>query len=55
MTLPLFILSIGSIFIGYIFKDMMIGAGTRYYGNSIFVLPGNESIIEAEFLSPLIK
>lgn len=55
MTLPLFILSIGSIFIGYLFKDMMIGAGTRYYGNSIFVLPGNEAIIEAEFLSAGLK
>jgi len=55
MTLPLFILSIGSIFIGYIFKDMMIGPGTRYYGNSIFVLPGHEAIIEAEFLSAGLK
>lgn len=53
MALPLFILSIGSIFIGYVFKDMFLGVGTTFFGNSIFVLDVN--IIEAEFLSPIIK
>jgi NADH-ubiquinone oxidoreductase chain 5 len=30
MTVPLFILSLGSIFIGYVTKDMMIGLGTDF-------------------------
>jgi hypothetical protein len=30
MALPLFILAIGSIFIGYISRDMMIGVGTDF-------------------------
>lgn len=55
MSLPLFILSIGSIFVGYIFKDMFIGVGSSFFGNSIFVLPNNINLIEAEFLDPIIK
>lgn len=53
MSLPLFILSIGSIFIGFLFKDMFIGMGSTFFGNSIFVL--NVNLIEAEFLDPIIK
>jgi NADH:ubiquinone oxidoreductase subunit 5 (subunit L)/multisubunit Na+/H+ antiporter MnhA subunit len=30
MALPLFILSIGSIFIGFVTRDMMIGLGTDF-------------------------
>jgi NADH:ubiquinone oxidoreductase subunit 5 (subunit L)/multisubunit Na+/H+ antiporter MnhA subunit len=30
MALPLFILSIGSIFIGFVTKDMMIGLGSDF-------------------------
>ena len=32
MGFPLFILSLGSIFIGYITKDMIIGVGTDFWG-----------------------
>jgi hypothetical protein len=30
MAFPLFILSLGSIFIGYITKDMFLGLGTNF-------------------------
>jgi len=30
MKLPLILLSLGSIFIGYFFKDMMVGLGTDF-------------------------
>jgi len=30
MMIPLFILALGSIFVGYFFKDMMIGLGTDF-------------------------
>lgn len=55
ITLPLAILAFGSIFFGYLLKDMMIGVGTSFFGNSIFVLPHNVNIFEAEFLNPFIK
>jgi len=55
MSLPLLILSFGSIFVGYLLKDMFIGAGTNFFGASIFVMPEHLSIINAEFLPPFIK
>ena len=55
MSLPLVILGFGSIFVGWFFKDMIIGPGTPFFSNSIFVLPHNVNIFEAEFLDPSIK
>ena len=55
MTGPLFFLSLCSIFIGYILKDMMVGLGTDFWGNAIFVLPQNVLLLEAEFLDTGIK
>jgi hypothetical protein len=34
---------------------MIIGPGTPFFGNAIFVLPSNVNIFEAEFLDPSIK
>uniref|UniRef100_A0AAU7YU94 NADH-ubiquinone oxidoreductase chain 5 n=1 Tax=Pelargonium sp. FB-2021b TaxID=2898234 RepID=A0AAU7YU94_9ROSI len=53
-SLPLFILSIGSLFVGYLAKDMMIGLGTNFWANSLFVLPKNEILAESEFAVPTI-
>lgn len=55
MAFPLIILAFGSIFVGYIFKDMIIGLGTSFWGNSIFTLPQNLSMIESEFIPYPIK
>jgi NADH-ubiquinone oxidoreductase chain 5 len=55
MYFPFIILIFGSIFIGYIFKDMFIGLGTSFWGNSIFILPKNIISIDAEFLPIYIK
>lgn len=55
MATPLFILGLGSIFVGWLFKDMIIGPGTPFYGNAIYVLSSNANIFEAEFLDPSIK
>ena len=55
MALPLIILSILSIFIGYFTKDMLIGLGTTFWNNAIFVLPSNTYILEAEFLPFFFK
>lgn len=55
MIIPLIILVIGSIFIGYLTKDMIIGMGTNYWNNSLFVLPQNLYFFESEFIPYYIK
>jgi NADH-ubiquinone oxidoreductase chain 5 len=55
MSITLVILGFGSIFVGYIFRDAFIGPGTNFFGNSIYVNPNNLNLLEAEFLSPIIK
>lgn len=35
MTMPLFFLALGSIFFGYIFRDLFIGLGTPFFDNSL--------------------
>jgi NADH-ubiquinone oxidoreductase chain 5 len=51
------ILSFGSIFIGYICKDMFLGLGSTFFGNSLGYSnkENNYQLIEAEFLMSLIK
>lgn len=55
MSLPLFILSILSIFIGYLTKDMFIGFGTNFWGSSIFIKPLNYLMTDIEFLDIKFK
>jgi NADH-ubiquinone oxidoreductase chain 5 len=55
MAFPLCVLAIGSIFAGYFTRDMIIGVGTDFWGNSIFVLPSNMILLEAEFIPHYIK
>jgi NADH-ubiquinone oxidoreductase chain 5 len=55
MAIPLFILSVPSIFIGYFLKDMFIGVGSAFWNNSIFILPLNLNIFDAEFAPQFFK
>jgi NADH-ubiquinone oxidoreductase chain 5 len=55
MALPLIILAFGSIFVGFLAKDMMIGLGTPFWGNSIFILPKNSIILESEYIPQFQK
>lgn len=55
ICIALFILSIPSVFIGFYTKDMIIGLGTDFWGNSIFVLPENMNLIDAEFIPHFFK
>lgn len=55
MMLPLFLLSFPSVFIGYLSRDLFIGLGTDYWLNSIFVLPENYFLVDAEFISIINK
>ena len=55
MTLPLFLLSFGSLFIGYLTKDMFIGMGSDFWGNAIFILPSKHYMLDSEWLSTFVK
>lgn len=50
MLIPLILLAFGSIFVGYLFKDMMVGLGSDFWGNSIFILPKNVLLVESEYI-----
>ena len=55
MAFPLMVLAIGSIFVGFVMKDMMIGLGTDFWGNALFTHPNNLSLVESEFIPTSIK
>ena len=55
MGLVLGLLAIPSMFVGYFGRDLFIGLGTDFWGNSLFCLPLNLSIIDAEFMSTSTK
>jgi NADH-ubiquinone oxidoreductase chain 5 len=54
IIIPLVILSVFSIFFGYIFSDILIGIGSDFFANSLFIHPNNISIIESEFSLPIV-
>jgi len=55
ICIALAILSIPSMFIGFYTKDMIIGLGTDFWGNSVYVLPENMNMIDAEFITHSFK
>lgn len=54
-AIPLILLSVGSIFIGWLTKDMFIGVGTSFWNNALFTHPERLAIVDAEFLPSWIK
>jgi len=56
IIIPFIVLALFSIFFGYVASDLFVGVGSDFLGNSVFVHPNNNPLIEAEFsLSPIIK
>ena len=55
MFLPLFFLFLGTLFFGYLFKDMFIGLGSEFLKESIFILPEHSTLIDFEFLPNIYK
>jgi len=55
MLIPLFILCVGSVWVGYLMREMIIGVGTDFWGNAIFTHPKNVVMLEAEFLPVGVK
>jgi len=55
MALPLMILAIASIFIGYISRDAFIGLGTEFFQSSIVMIPEHLLYVNSEFIPTEIK
>jgi NADH-ubiquinone oxidoreductase chain 5 len=55
MSLPLFILGVLSVFLGYISKDYFIGLASQGFGNSLYSTPIHSIIIDTEFSIPVIN
>lgn len=55
MRLPLLILVVPSIFLGYIAKDMIVGYGTDFWGNSVFWLPSSYHGLDGEWIGIVPK
>lgn len=55
ISFPLFILSFGSIFVGYLFKDIIVGVGSDFFKHAVFTHPQNLYLIEAEFIPHSVK
>ena len=52
---PLLPLVFGSLFLGYLAKEAMIGGGSPFWGNALFLLPHNALALEAEFIPQEVK
>jgi NADH-ubiquinone oxidoreductase chain 5 len=55
MLIPLLILSLGSIFLGFFAKDAFIGFGSLLFSNSIYVSDVDLLVIDSEFLPAIVK
>jgi NADH:ubiquinone oxidoreductase subunit 5 (subunit L)/multisubunit Na+/H+ antiporter MnhA subunit len=51
----LVLLAFGSLFVGYLTKDMIIGLGSPFWGQSLFILSENLVFLEAEYLPYHVK
>jgi NADH-ubiquinone oxidoreductase chain 5 len=55
MTLSLSLLACGSIFFGYISRDLFVGMGYDFWNTSIMIQPENNNFVDAEFVPLFIK
>jgi NADH-ubiquinone oxidoreductase chain 5 len=55
MIVPLMILAFGAIFVGFLSRDLFIGLGSTFFGNSIANNIHNFNLIDSEFLHAFLK
>ena len=55
MAIPLCILAAGSIFVGYLLSEMMIGLGSPFWGSALFTLPQHVCLLESEYCTQTQK
>nr|YP_009495431.1 NADH dehydrogenase subunit 5 [Eunotia naegelii]AWQ64078.1 NADH dehydrogenase subunit 5 [Eunotia naegelii] len=49
------ILAVPSIFIGFFFKDMLVGWGSCFWGNAIYNSPETANVVDSEFIPGFYK
>ena len=54
VIIPLFVLSLFSIFFGYVFADLFVGLGSDFFAGSLFIHPNHLTLVEAEFSLPIL-
>ena len=52
MFIPLFLLSLGAIFFGYLSHDLFLGIGTTFYQNSLFTHPNHFALFDGPLSQP---
>jgi NADH-ubiquinone oxidoreductase chain 5 len=55
MAFPLLLLAICAIFLGWLWRDLLIGPGTAFWGHALFTHPHHLVTMEAEFLPAAVK
>jgi len=55
LLFPLFCLCFGSIFFGFLAKDLFAGLGTLTFNDSIYCNSNNGALLDSEFISPFFK
>ena len=55
MTISLIVLAFGSLFSGYLTKDLLIGLGTSFWQNALMLFPIHNYFYIAEFLDESLK
>jgi len=55
ISASLFILAIPSVLIGFYAKDMLIGFGSDFWGNAVFVSTENMNRVDSEFITHIYK
>lgn len=55
MCFPLMVLALGSIFVGFIARDMMVGLGTNFWGNALCVMPEQSVLLESEMITEISR
>lgn len=55
MAFPLFILTIPTIFIGYLLKDLFVGFGSSFWNNALFIFITNYNFVDSEFIPQFFK
>jgi NADH-ubiquinone oxidoreductase chain 5 len=55
MSIPLIILGLLSVFLGYISKDFFTGLANQGFGNSLYNTPIHSIIIDTEFGIPVLN
>jgi NADH-ubiquinone oxidoreductase chain 5 len=50
MGLPLVVLSIVTVVLGFMSRDLFVGFGTDFWGASIFILPSHYCLLDVEFI-----